>query len=133
MIPPAAVSREVRTLAVRALGEAWGAREVESRMCTVLRRAAAVGRGETVTWQGVQVDPRYRFRTSTILDWLDITLDEQREFRSLLGPVESARRYREHQARRAALGARARAEQQRVLAVQGRDAEIARLRHERTL
>ena len=129
MVPPAAVRREVRTLAVRALGEAWGARDVESRMCAVLRRAEAVSRGDTVTWQGVQVDPRYRFRTSTILDWLDITLDEQREFRTLLGPEESARRYREHQERRGALAGRASGARRRE-AVQGRDAVIARLRRE---
>ena len=98
-------------------------------MHAALHRAEAAGRGELVTWQGVQVDPRYQFRTSTILDWLDVTLEEQRELRTLIGPEESARRYREHQARRAALGGRVRAEQQRA-AVQGRDAEIARLRGE---
>ena len=129
MIPPAAVSREVRTLAVRAIGGAWGEREVESRLCTVLRRAEAAGRGEAVTWQGVQVDPRYRFRTSTILEWLDVSPDEQREFRTLIGPEERARRYREHQARRGGLGGRASGERRRAT-LGDRDAEIARLRGE---
>ena len=107
MIPPAVVQREARTLAVRAIGGAWGERDVESSLCTVLRRAEAAGRGETVTWQGVPVDPRYRFRTSTILEWLEVTADEQRAMCTLISREESVRRYRAHQARRAALGGRA--------------------------
>ena len=104
MIPPGAVRREVRMLAIRAIGGDWGQREVDARMGTVLRRAEAAGRGEVVVWQGVEIDPRYRYRTQTILDVLQISADEQRAMRTLIGPEESARRYREHQARRGALG-----------------------------
>ena len=126
MVPAWAVRREVRTLAVRAIGGDWGERELESRMHAALHRAEAAGRGETVTWQGVQVDPRYRFRTSTILDWLDITLEEQRELRTLIGPEESARRYRKHQAGRGALGGRASGARRRQGTAE-RDARILEL------
>ena len=65
-------------------------------------------------WQGVEVDPRYRYRTGTIIDVLQISADEQRGMKTLIGPAESARRYLEHQARRAVLAGHARGEQRRA-------------------
>ncbi len=41
-----------------------------------------------------RVDPRYAFRTETILEWLDITPEEQRHMRVLIGPEEKCRRHR---------------------------------------
>ena len=35
--------------------------------------------------RGVEVDPRYRFRTSTILDWLAVTEEEQRSMQTFSG------------------------------------------------
>ena len=69
-----------------------------------------------VSWQGMDVDPRYRYRNATIIDLLQITLDEQRKMRTLIGPEERGRRYQEHQADRNARGGRARGEQQRAAA-----------------
>ena len=104
MAPSAVVRREVVELGRQAIGGAWPAREVEGLMGTALRRAEAAGRGETVTYEGVEVDPRYRFRTSTILDWLSIEPDEQRSMRTLFGPEERARRWSAHQAARGRRG-----------------------------
>ena len=126
MIPSSAVRREIRMLGIRAIGGDWGQREVDARMGTVLRRAEAAGRGEVIVWKGIEVDPRYRYRTATIIDLLDIALDEQREMRTLIGPHERARRYQEHQADRNALGGRARGVQRRE-ATRERDARIIEL------
>ena len=110
MIPSSVARREARMLAIRAIGGDWGEREVEARLGEVLARAESAGRGETVVWQGVEVDPRYKFRTATIIEVLQITGEEQRGMRTLFGPAESARRYQEHQAQRWSRGGRARAE-----------------------
>ena len=104
MIPPSAARREARMLAIRAIGGDWGERQVDARLGTVLQRAEAAGRGEVVSWQGMDVDPRYRYRNATIIDLLQITLDEQRKMRTLIGPEERGRRYQEHQADRNARG-----------------------------
>ena len=48
-VPPAAVVREVRMLAIRATGGDWGEREVETRLGSVMERAHRAARGETVT------------------------------------------------------------------------------------
>ena len=104
MIPPAAARREARMLGIRAIGGDWGEREVDARLGTVLRRAEAAGRGEVVVWKGIEVDPRYRYRSATIIDVLQITADEQRAMKTLIGPAERARRRSEHQALRGVRG-----------------------------
>lgn len=124
--PPAKVRREVRTLAAEAIGGAWAPGAVDELMGSALRRAEAAGRGETVTWCGVEVDPRYRFRTATILEWLEITADEQRALRTLLGEEERARRWSEHQAERGARGGLMSGERRRE-ATRERDARILEL------
>ena len=104
MIPPGVARREARMLAIRAIGGDWGEREVDARLGEVLGRAESAGRGEVVTWQGVEVDPRYRYRTSTIIELLQITAGEQRGMKTLIGPAEAARRYqgyRHHSCRNA--------------------------------
>lgn len=36
----------------------------------ILQRAKDAAEGKTVEWQGMKVDPRYRFRRQTLYDWL---------------------------------------------------------------
>ena len=127
--PPGVVRREVRALAAIALGGAWSPALVDELMGSALRRAEAAGRGERVTWEGVEIDPRYRFGTATILDWLSITPEEERSMRTLFGPEERARRRSEHQAERGQRGGRIGGERRRER-VKARDTEIARLRRE---
>lgn len=76
-LPGQPLMREVYALAQEAGG--WSERETASRMSSVYHRAAAAGRGERLTWRGSEVDPRYRFKASTIVDWLEISPTEMRE------------------------------------------------------
>ena len=47
----------------------WKASEVHQKMGQVIKRAQAAADGETVVWNGQQVDPRYRFRRQTLWAW----------------------------------------------------------------
>ena len=85
--------REAWALARQAGG--WDEREASARLHAIFKRAKAAAQGQTVEWHGKAVDPRYAFRTETILEWLDITEDEQREMRTLMGPEEKRRRHRD--------------------------------------
>lgn len=48
--------------------------EVQHCISPALSRLEAATRGETVEFQGRQVDPRYRFSNKTLVDWLGITM-----------------------------------------------------------
>ena len=131
-VPARAVRREVLELGAQALGGSWTKRQLENDMGSALRRAEASGRGETIVWRGEEVDPRYRFRSETIVDWLGITLAEQREMRTLIGAQERLRRRSEHQSLRGALGGRVSGRRRRER-VEERDREIVRLSVEERL
>jgi hypothetical protein len=77
LAPPCALRREFYTLAAEAGG--WTEKESESRMFTIFKRAHLASQGKTFTWQGKEVDPRYRFKASTMIDWLQIEPSEMRE------------------------------------------------------
>jgi hypothetical protein len=72
----------------------WPEREMQSRMQAIFKRGQWAQQGRRLTWRGHEVDPRYRFRTETIIEWLEITPDEQRGMRSLIGQAEAERRHR---------------------------------------
>lgn len=109
LAPPNVLSREAWALARQAGG--WDDQEAAARLRTVVKRAQMAAQGQTVEWQGRAVDPRYAFKTRTILEWLDITPAEQREMRTLIGPDEKRRRNREaHQDARRAQGMKPRAQ-----------------------
>lgn len=74
--PPEVLGREILALADEAAG--WRDGETTSRMSTVLKRARLAAAGQTVTFQGREVDPRYRMKASTIVEWLSIDPAEQR-------------------------------------------------------
>jgi len=76
LAPPFALRREMHALAQESGG--WTEREAQSRMSTLFRRAELAAAGGTVEWNGQKVDARYRFRSSTIVDWLQITPSEMR-------------------------------------------------------
>lgn len=56
-------------------------REVKTYTQPILQRAVMAAEGKTIEWEGKQVDPRYRFRTSTIRDWLGELLVPELESR----------------------------------------------------
>ena len=88
MASAARMRREVLELGRIATGGAWSAQQILTDMGTVIRRAEAAAKGETVEWSGRRVDPRYRMRTQTIRRWLGITPEEEREagLRTLVSP-----------------------------------------------
>lgn len=52
-------------------------REIRAVAETIQRRAEAAADGETVVWEGRQVDPRYRFRRATLHKWLQPLIPER--------------------------------------------------------
>lgn len=100
---PDVLMREGWALAKQVGG--WDEREASARLQAVFKRARQAAQGQTIEWNGQKIDPRYAFRTETILEWLDITAEEQLEMRALIGPDEKRRRNREaHQLARRARG-----------------------------
>jgi hypothetical protein len=76
LVPASSLRREVYELAREAAS--WTPAAAESSLVSVLARAYAAARGERLTWCGVDVDPRYRMRAETVVNWLGIHEDEQR-------------------------------------------------------
>jgi hypothetical protein len=121
------------------LAEEWGDWDKErsrSKLQAVLERVRMAASGRTVTWQGVDLDPRYRFRTDVIVQWLEITPAEQREMFNLIGADEKRRRNTDsRREKRRVAGAQPRAEydQARKLSRQNDCATAHRLRKEHDL
>jgi hypothetical protein len=68
LAPPERMEREAHALARDVAS--WDDRETLSRLHAVFKRALMAQRGETIEWQGERIDPRYRFKTETIIEWL---------------------------------------------------------------
>jgi hypothetical protein len=75
--PPFVRTREFYALARETAG--WTSGEVDNRMASVFRRAQDAAAGRVIEWNGRPFDPRYRFRASTIVEWLRIAPREMRE------------------------------------------------------
>lgn len=56
----------------------WRDSETKSRMSAVVKRARQAAAGQTVMFNGHEVDCRYRMKASTIVEWLGIDPAEQR-------------------------------------------------------
>lgn len=74
--PPEVLGREILALGHEAAG--WRDSETKSRMSAVIKRARQAAAGQTVTFQGWDVDSRYRMKANTIVEWLSIDPTEQR-------------------------------------------------------
>jgi hypothetical protein len=112
---PEAMESEIRILAAQAAG--WTGRETDSRMGAVFKRAKLSAQGKLLKFDGRDVNPRYRMRASTVVEWLGIEPSEMRNA-GLRVLVDSDRR-RELNTERSAksrrnAGAKARDEQQRA-------------------
>lgn len=90
---PEAAREEARRLAEEVAG--WSGQQADTRLGTILRKAEAAARGETVEYDGYEVDPRYRFRSETIIEALNITPAEQEHLETLIGQDERRRRRRD--------------------------------------
>jgi len=75
----------------------------DSRLTTLLGKAEARDRGETVTFRGQQWSPLYTPKKQTLINYFGITPDEEREMLALISNAEKIRRsnQRKTEARRA--------------------------------
>jgi hypothetical protein len=113
LVPAPLIRRDIVALADQVTGGYWSERETSARMSAVIARAEQAARGERIEYRGKLVDPRYRFRTETIVDLLGITETEMRAcgLRNLVSPEfkREQERQRWHE-RRAAAGGLSRTE-----------------------
>lgn len=104
--PPEVLESETVALAQSATG--WTSRQAKSAMGAVMRRARAAAAGKRIRFAGKEVDPRYRMKAATIVDWLEIGEEEQRAagLRILLSPeMRRTRKAEQERDRRARAGA----------------------------
>ncbi len=128
-VNPQALDRELRALAKEAAG--WRDEESSRRLQAIMKRARMAARGEHVDWDGRMVDPRYYFKNQTIIEWLEITADEERDMQVLISSDEARRRDTEQQRkRRREAGMVSRDEYLEGTLAREREPIIARLRDE---
>lgn len=85
------LSQEVIAIAKK-FAPTWSKAEIQSCVASVLSRAVAASKGEKLEYKGRQVDPRYIFRTDTLLTLLDITAEEEAQMTTIIGKSEARRR-----------------------------------------
>ena len=61
----------------------------------MIRRTFRAFAGETVEYEGIKVDPRYRFSNQRIIEELEIEADEERHMKTIISADERRRRDRE--------------------------------------
>jgi len=124
---PEVLLRELFALAYQVAD--WDEKETRTRLHAVIKRAHMAARGETVEWMGQRIDPRYRFTNETIIEWLQITPEEQEQLSVIKderGQRELARLRKEKSRRKA--GALPREEY--LAQAEMRRQEVLRLRQE---
>lgn len=67
---------------------------------TLADKAAAYGRGETVTYAGAEYPPLYTPRNETLIRIFGISEDEQRQLRTLINKTVAAERHRDRERQR---------------------------------
>lgn len=70
----------------------WSEAEVRSCVSSAIARAQASNRGETVSFKGGAVNPRYRWKNETLLEWLSIEPQEESQLKTIIGKNERQRR-----------------------------------------
>lgn len=83
--------QEVEALA-RMFAPQWSPREVAQCVTSVKRRLSRAFAGETVMFNGREVDPRYKYTNKRIIELLDITPKEQEGLKTIIGPREKTER-----------------------------------------
>ena len=130
---PEVLDREVLALAEEAGG--WDERRVRSDLSQMLKRARSAARGETIEFKGRLWDPRHHFRNETIIEWLEVTLEEEREMVVTISAGEESRRkrlhdkeYQEKRRRAAEVRPRAQYEKERASALRKKEAVARHLK-----
>ena len=95
--PPEVLRRELYALAEEVGG--WTLGHTDSKLHAIFRTAREHQAGKRVEWDGLQVSPRYKFRNETILEWLEVTSDEERHLKTIISDGERRRRDRERKQR----------------------------------
>ena len=85
------LAEEIAAIA-KQIAPTWSAAEVRNCVASVVARADAALRGEKLEFNGRQVDPRYMFRTETLLSLLDITSEEEMQMATIISKPEARRR-----------------------------------------
>lgn len=102
LVVPEVLEREALALAEEAGG--WDERRTRADLSQVLKRARRAVRGEKIEFKGREWDPRHHFGNQTIIEWLEITPQEEREMVVTISAEEESRRKRlrdrEYQERR---------------------------------
>lgn len=123
LCPPAVLEREIAALTHEATG--FNAREARGYMSSAVARAREAAAGARIEWDGEERDPRYRFKASTVTEWLEIGSAEMRAAGLRLLVDRDRRRElateRERESRRRK-GMRSRADQRASLLELGRKA-----------
>ena len=96
--PPEVLRRELHSLAEEVGG--WSPGRTDSKMHAIFRTAREHQAGKRVEWDGVKLSPRYRFRNQTILDWLEVTSEEERHLKTIISEEERRRRDRQRDEKR---------------------------------
>lgn len=76
----------------------WSESEIASCVSSVVARAKATANGEKVLFNGMQIDARYRFTNSTLVDALEVTDSEALQLKTILPKSEGRRRNTERHA-----------------------------------
>ena len=88
--PPEVLRRELHALADEVGG--WTPGHTDSKMHAIFRTAREHQAGKRVEWDGLAVSPRYKFKNETIIEWLEITPEEERRLKTILSD-EGRRRH----------------------------------------
>jgi Putative ATPase subunit of terminase (gpP-like) len=76
----------------REFAPSWTEAQLRSCISSVLSRAKAASRGETVEFKGKNFDPRYRWTNAELLKRLDVSAEEERHLTTIITKEEKARR-----------------------------------------
>jgi hypothetical protein len=95
---PQVLRRELWELSKEAA--TWNDAESGRRLSAIMKRAHMAAKGERVEWNGIQIDPRYRFKNQTIIELLEIEDWEQEEMSVIISSDEARKRHRERESLR---------------------------------
>jgi hypothetical protein len=95
--PPEVLRRELHALAEEVGG--WTPGHTDSKMHAIFRTAREHQAGKRVEWDGVKLSPLYKFKNQTIIEWLEITPEEERHLKTVISDEERRRRDRERKRR----------------------------------
>lgn len=76
IVEPGQIRPEITALARSCIN--WNDKETLYSMKNSIERSIQAAKGETIKWNGAEIDPRYRFKSKTITELLEVTSEEIR-------------------------------------------------------